>query len=502
MRPRAHFEHAMLSPNFPDRAAGGPSQSDRIANRTTGGPAHPNKKLKSQTGLIAIGLGALLAIPAAAQEDLKSKIDELEQQLRILKRQVELDKEAAAEKAKTAPVFSAGADGLTFRSADTNFVMKLHGVVQLDGRFYPDDANTTAPNDTFLLRRIRTVFDGTVFQDFDYRMMLDFGAGSSLSAANNALVQDAYINYHPFAGLQAQFGKYKAPVSLDRLQTDAFLLFVERSYTAQLAPNRDLGIELKGDLFDGRLSYAAGVFNGVGDNDSGDIEVADDEKDFEGRIFATPFKTSNVDALRKVGFGLAGTFGNHGGPLRTFVSPGQQTMFSYNPANVGTNAVSVVADGEQWRLAPQAYYYVGPFGVWGEYIVSSLKARKNNPTQFERFQNNAWSVHASYFLTGEENSFDNVKPLKRFSLSEGGFGAVQLAARVQHISLDNDIFPRYANPATSASAATSWGVGVNWLLNANVKLSLDYESTDFKGGTSPFLKNGEQVFLTRAQLAF
>jgi phosphate-selective porin OprO/OprP len=177
-------------------------------------------------------------------------------------------------------------------------------------------------------------------------------------------------------------------------------------------------------------------------------------------------------------------------------------MFSYNPANVGTNSVSVVADGEQWRVAPQAYYYVGPFGIWGEYIVSSLKARKNNPAQFARFENNAWSAHISYFLTGEENGFDQVKVKRRFSLSEGGFGAVQLIARVQHINLDNDIFPLFANPATSATEATSWGVGVNWLLNQNVKLSLNYEDTNFKGGSTAFLQHGEKVILTRAQVAF
>lgn len=444
----------------------------------------------------------MLAFPAAAQEDLRTKVDQLEQELRILKRQLELDKESTTEKSKTAPVFTAGSDGLTFRSADTNFVLKLHGYVQADARFYPDDANRAAPNDTFLLRRVRTIFEGTVWDNFDYRMMLDFGAGSSLSSANNTLVQDGYVNFHPASWFQIQVGKYKAPVSLDRLQPDAYLTFVERSYTSQLAPNRDVGVELKGDLFDGRLSYAAGVFNGVGDNDSGDIEVADDEKDIEARFFANPFKFSQVDALKKIGFGLAGTIGNHEGALKSFVSAGQQTMFSYNPANVGTNAVTVVADGEQWRLAPQGYYYIGSFGVWGEYVISNLKVRKNNPTEFARFENTAWSVQASYFLTGEENTFEPVKPKRRFSLSEGGFGAVQLVARLQHIDLDNRIFPLYANPASSVSGATTWGVGVNWLLNPNVKISLDYEDTDFKGGSSPFLQRGEKVVLTRAQLAF
>ena len=429
-------------------------------------------------------------------------MDDLEQQLRVLKRQLELDKEASTEKSKTTPVVSMGAGGLTIRSADTNFVMRIRGYIQADARFYPDDAAAAAPNDTFLLRRVRPIIEGTVWDKFDYRLMLDFGSNLSLSSANDPFVQDAYFNWRLFPELQIQGGKFKEPVSLERLQSGSNLLFVERAYTSQLAPNRDVGFMLQGDLFDARLSYAAGAFNGTSDGGSSDFEAADDEKDIAARIFANPFKDSKIDALRGLGFGVAGTFGNQEGPLRGYVSAGQQTMFSWNPANVGTNSVSVVADGEHWRIAPQAYYYYGAFGIFGEYVISNQKVRKNNPTQFGRFQNTAWTVSASYFLTGEENSFKTVTPKRPFSLSNGGWGAVEIAARVQGIDIDNGIFPLYANPATSATKATTWGVGVNWYLNKNFKLNLDYENTEFEGGTSPLLARGEQVILTRAQVSF
>ncbi len=60
----------------------------------------------------------------------------------------------------------------------------------------------------------------------------------------------------------------------------------------------------------------------------------------------------------------------------------------------------------------------------------------------------------------------------------------------------------FADPAMSASAASSWGVGLNWYLNKNVKFNFDYEQTDFDGGTSGLLEEGEHVFLTRAQISF
>jgi phosphate-selective porin OprO/OprP len=458
--------------------------------------------LKSQSGLIAIGLGALLALPASAQEDLKGRVEQLEQELRILKRQVELDKEGAAEKSKSTPVVSLGAGGLNIRSADTNFVMKIHGYVQADARFYPDDAARSAPNDTFLIRRARPIIEGTVWDKFDYRVMLDFGSNVSVSSANDPFLQDAYVTARFLPEFQVQAGKFKEPVSLERLQSGSNLLFVERSYTAQLAPNRDVGVQMQGDLFGSRLNYAVGAFNGTADGGSSDFESADDEKDIAARLFATPFNDSKVEALRGLGFGVAGTIGNQEGALRSYVSAGQQTMFSYNPANVGTNAVTVVADGEHWRIAPQFYYYFGPFGLFGEYVISNQKVRKNNPNQFGRFQNTAWSVSASYFLTGEENSFKAVTPKHPFKPSEGGWGAFEIAARLQHLDVDNAIFPLFANPGTSATEATTWGVGLNWYLNRNFKLNFNYENTDFKGGSSPLLAQGEQVVFTRAQFSF
>jgi phosphate-selective porin OprO/OprP len=74
---------------------------------------------------------------------------------------------------------------------------------------------------------------------------------------------------------------------------------------------------------------------------------------------------------------------------------------------------------------------------------------------------------------------------------------------VGQLTVDDDAFPLYANPATSAREATSWGVGLNWHLNRNFKINLNYEQTDFKGGdNSPLNANGEKVILTRAQIAF
>ena len=108
---------------------------------------------------------ALLALPAAVRaqdaqpqpetqepaqdaaetpQSVDQKLEELDQKIRVLDRKIEIDKEAAAEKAKTAGQAVAGKDGFSLRSADGNFVLKVRGYAQFDGRFWVDDEQEAA----------------------------------------------------------------------------------------------------------------------------------------------------------------------------------------------------------------------------------------------------------------------------------------------------------------------------------------------------------------------
>jgi phosphate-selective porin OprO/OprP len=444
-------------------------------------------------------------------DELKSLIHELDQKVRVLERKQELEQETAGEKAKTAPSLSAGADGFTLRSADTNFVLKIRGYLQADARFYADDHSGGTANDTFLLRRVRPIFEGTVFDKYDFRLMLDFGSGATATAANNAYVQDAYLTARFLPQFQLVAGKLKEPVGLERLQSGANLLFIERGYPTQLAPNRDVGFLVQGDI--GRangsslFTYAVGAFNGVADGGSGDIETADDEKDVVARIFAHPFQNTQASALQGLGIGLAGTYGDHDGAPRAYTSIGQQRFFGYRASTTPATAPNVVANGTHWRLAPQAYYYWGAFGLFGEYTLSEQKVQQAGAGAgagtFEELRNTAWQVAASYFLTGEKNSFKAVTPRRPFRPAQGGWGAWEVAGRIGELNVDDDVFPIYADPGTSATKAFSWGLGLNWHLNKNVKASLNYDQTDFKGGAAnDLLRRGEKAIFGRAQISF
>jgi phosphate-selective porin OprO/OprP len=436
---------------------------------------------------------------------MQQRIDDLEQKVSVLDRGQKLEPGPITVKVANVPTVSLGTDGLNFRSADTNFTLRLGVHLQADARFFPDTANAAGNHDTFLLRKVRPLIEGTVYDRFDYRLMLDFGSGITSATGNNGFVQDAYVNARIFRELQIRVGKFKPPVGLERLQNDVDVRFIERAFPTLLVPNRDVGVQIHGKLWDGVVNYAAGVFNGVPDGGSGDIETSDGGKEAAARVMVEPFRKTGIGPLKGLGVGVAGTFGTQQGALSSYVTPGQQRFFSYLSGAGTAAAPNVSASGDHWRLSPQAYYYWGPFGLLGEYVFSSQELSRvagGAPT-YATAKNSAWQVAATYFLTSEENSYGSITPRRPFSLGGAGWGAWELRARVSQLSVDDAVFPLLANPATSPSQATEFGIGLSWYLSRNVKFMLDYEQTGFRGGdANPLTSKGEKAVMGRLQLAF
>ena len=396
--------------------------------------------------------------------------------------------------------------------------------MQADGRFFLTNAasfsgNTPPGPDTFLMRQTRIRLDGYFFKDVNYRIMADF--------ANSNLLPDAYIDYtyHPSASLLV--GKFKPAVSLERLQTDAYTVFLERSFASNLAPNRDVGIELHGGFskpgykaekvagaIDAKnaFTYQVGVTNGGGDN--GNLTTAgadkDSNKELVGRVFAHPFQHTGYSWLEGFGLGVAGSFSNPSQQaLNTQVTPLGQTQFlDYTKLNTVTKTTgTVTANGFASRIYPQAYWYSGPFGLMGEYVTSSQHLAAGGVNNNLKQTNTAFQAQASYVVTGEDNTFGGVKPMRNFDPLKGSWGALQLAARYSELDVDNSTF-KILDPSKSASKARAFTVGANWFLNRNALIRTDYEFVSFDGGAGTNLagritnRPNEQVFSTRFQLYF
>ena len=220
-----------------------------------------------------------------------------------------------------------------------------------------------------------------------------------------------------------------------------------------------------------------------------------------------------------------------------------------------TSYSAAVLNGSQYHFAPQAYWYHGPFGLLGDWTSSTqglavnqssstvttsqtdINAKTTPGTGYtqipgsrttvtttnqtpqhlvnQKSQTNlAWQIAASYVLTGEDNTYWAIKPRENFDPFEGKWGALQAAFRWQELDIDPVTFTNFgsvstplylfADPRSSIQHAQTWGLGLNWFLNSNVKIQGNYEQTAFTGGavtTTNQVANrpDEKVFFTRVQ---
>ena len=485
--------------------------------------------MKTYKWIIAALIGTQLLATAAMADDTADAIASLKKQIEALSLKVEqLESQHAAESQRPAqaaqaqatnaeaapkalPFLTAGMDGFTIQSADTNFTLHLDGAGQLDWHYY--GSPNPGAKDTFTLRRLRLIASGSLYKDYDYFVQTDFGSGNSVTATNNSMLQDAWVNIHYWPWLQLQAGKMKVPVGLEIQPAEANLWYVERSYPTELVPNRDVGAEFHGNLLHNTLTYYAGAFNGVPDGGSGDIETGDNDKSLAAKIFATPFTNTSIAALRNFGLGVGTSYGfEAGSTLPSFATMGRQTFFSYN-VGAGTNSKTpnVVEAGDHFRLVPQGFYFWGPAGFYWEYADSAEQFSLNNGKAHKAwFDNKGWDVSASWFLTGEQNGFGTIPtPLHPFRIDGTGWGAWQLLGRVGQISLDSAAFNKGYAKAGSAQEATTWGVGLEWYPTKNIKWIVDYEQTSFgfARGFGPakgvsVQSQAEKVLMGRLQFSF
>lgn len=381
-------------------------------------------------------------------------------------------------------------NGFTLQSETGDFVLKVTGYAQADGRFASDDSANAVTN-AFLLRRVRPIVQGTVAKYFDFYLNPDFGGGTTA-------LQDAYLDVRFTPKLRFRPGKIKTPFGIERLQSGQSLLFVERALPNNLVPNRDVGLQVHGELGQGAFAYQLAVLDGVPDGGSVDTDT-NDSKDLAGRVFLQPWKTKGASPLRGLGFGVAGMRGKATGTLRGYSSVSQVSIFSY--------ATTVTANGDRNRWSPQGYFYLGPVGILAEYVQAThqvQKAETGKPTTTAELTNSAWSVTGSYLLTGEDATYATVKPKNFFVPSAGKWGALQLVARFNRLDIDEATFSGgFADATRSVRQANAWGVGLNWIWNTSLKYVLDYEQTRFKGGASGNRdRPTEKSFQTRLQLSF
>jgi len=451
-------------------------------------------------------------------------VEELDQRIRVLERQLELQKEDAENKAKDAAVVSASDKGFGFKNAKGDYEIRFGALIQADARWYASEVQPGAgPVDTFVFRRVEPTIQGSLGKLVGFRYTPAFGSGTSFDTT------DIYadLKFHPAASVRA--GKFKLPVGLENLQSSGALTFAERGLPINLVPNRDQGVQLFGEFAGGTTSYALGVFNGSSDRADAPAADTNDAKEYAARIFSEPFK-NDPGFFQGLGVGIAGTYadedfnptGNSATALGNARSPGQLAIFAYEGATTTTPALpAAAASGEHIRIAPQARFYRNNFGALAEYVTNKQELTRGANTR--DLEHDAWQLQLNYVLTGEDAGYKGIKPKTPFKVGEAGWGAFELALRYGQLDFDDDAFVgtstiaaggsaatpplRLADPTKQVSEARAAGLALNWYLTSNAKLALNYEHTRYEGGgggssAAPADRPDEDVVIGRLQLNY
>ncbi len=286
--------------------------------------------------------------------------------------------------------------------------------------------------------------------------------------------RDAFVNLRLSRPLQLQAGRFKMPFGRDALKSGANLDFVYRSMLGrQLAPGRDIGVMAHGRL-SRTVSYEAGYFTGDGDN-ARSAQGEGGDRALAGRAELTPFAARNGSRVEPLEIGLA------------FMRSRADGVLGFRGQTVFGDTVffdRVFVNGPRRRLGVDMAWAVGPAAVTAEFAATT-DARHGMGLTGEDLPSlgaRAWYVAGSWVLTGERKRA-RVEP--RRAVTDGGFGAVEVAARLERLSFGTAVYPGGAthgpNPRDLAGNG-EWVTtfGASWFPHARVKVqgNLVIESVD------------------------
>jgi phosphate-selective porin OprO/OprP len=139
----------------------------------------------------------------------------------------------------------------------------------------------------------------------------------------------------------------------------------------------------------------------------------------------------------------------------------------------------------------------GPLTLSAEYTQASLDGDSGSTSDPDF---SAYYVQAGWFLTGESRGyrkaqgiFDTLKPTENAFGEKGGIGAWEIATRLSSLDLEDD--------GIDGGTLDDLTFGVNWYLNPNTRLMIDYILADLDpagGGAS----GDTNILAFRWQFAF
>ena len=349
------------------------------------------------------------------------------------------------------------------------------GRMHMDGGFHQED--DVALNNDFLFRRARLGVDGSLDDDWNFKLEYDF-------AENGVSAKGVYLGRSLGAG-EVRIGHFKAPVGLNELTSSNDITFIERASSSNIiAVGRRIGAgySLFGEHLGGQvMAYG----RSMGASTQGDMQTG-----LAGRLVFNPLKTAD----QVIHLGLSAAREDRGDQNSVSLSDRPEAR----PAGqrlINTGSLPDVQTTTRGGL--EAAWRAGPFSLEGEVLRTELdRANNDNPTF------GGYHVQGSWVLTGESRaygggSFGSVSPA-------GPAGAWELAARYSHADLND--------AGVTGGEQNNTTLGLNWYATDQVRFMANYiavdvtdsgaQGLDEQGNTITVGDDAPRIFLLRAQYSF
>ncbi|CAN4273428.1 OprP Phosphate-selective porin [Methylophilaceae bacterium] len=468
------------------------------------------------------------------------------------------EKEAAAEKKKTAVSIKNKDGAMVLETGDGKNSMAVTGRLHFDARSVNTnstsansttlvDKDSTSLADQFEIRRARIGVKGKMFEHFDYEVI------GNLVGSNTNTVDVAYVNAGMLKQAQVKIGQFKQPFNLEEYGTSSNNIdFMERSYVNQLSPAKKPGFMLHGVPTAG-ITYAGSVYQ---QNAFGEVDAENTGKGFAGRVTGNLAELAGwKDSVFHVGvagfdseYGVTPTTSSSGGTATAativkFRTEGRGIDNTYRAQIGGTVATTdgfsapspntASMKNKAYGLELAAAY--GPFKIQGEFTDQTFDATA--ATNTASLDARAYYVEALWLLTGENYSdwykngaWGGIKPKSNFDVETGkGLGAWEIGLRFDEYKVDNVSYNAVgsgtnlnrvqgssANVAGGSSTynatgadggAKTYTVGLKWQLTPNMRMLANYSHTKFDNtftvvDTAVAGISHEDLLMLRSQFSF
>ena len=306
-------------------------------------------------------------------------------------------------------------------------------------------------------RRARLFAAGMLYERIKFKAQYDFAGG-------DADFKDLYLELVKIPILGGlRIGHFHEQFSLSELTSSKYITFMERALPVEaFAPSRNLGFMVHNSVFDGRATWAGGIYKDAGsfgdakENNTWNITI---------RLTGTPWFADDGKKL----FHLGGAY-SYRNPNNQSVRFRAHPESHLSPRLVDTGTITGVDSVNQF--GGEMALVFGPLSLQGEYILADVDRNSGMNPSFDGYY-----VYASYFLTGEprpykKGIFHRVKP-KRDFLSDHGIGAIEVAGRYTSLDL--------SDKGISGGEIDDISIGLNWYLHPHARVMVNYVNADLDG---------------------